>query len=212
MSNGFSRTRDGIQVALGPLEATLLIELIGQIDALLEPPPVDDPLEAIVGLRAVAPPPPDDPAVARLLPDAYPDDPDAGADYRRRTSDDLRAGKRAAARRVLATVPATGGRTVLDDDQVQDWLVTLNDLRLVFGTRLNLSDDAPPRLSTRSRVTILADLWSSCTSSSVTCRTSSCTYCCDAGGSCAPCQPDGIPSPMPLVIRWVRAAYRTSGL
>ncbi|WP_322755253.1 DUF2017 domain-containing protein [Frankia sp. Cas3] len=142
MSNGFSRTRDGIQVALGPLEATLLIELIGQIDALLEPPPVDDPLEAIVGLRAVAPPPPDDPAVARLLPDAYPDDPDAGADYRRRTSDDLRAGKRAAARRVLATVPATGGRTVLDDDQVQDWLVTLNDLRLVFGTRLNLSDDA----------------------------------------------------------------------
>ncbi|WP_131745859.1 DUF2017 domain-containing protein [Frankia sp. Cppng1_Ct_nod] len=142
MSNGFSRTTDGIEVVLGPLEATLLVELIGQIELLLEPPPVDDPLEAIVGLRAVAPPPPDDPAVARLLPDAYPDDPDAAADYRRRTSDDIREGKRAAARRVLATVPATGGRALLDDPAAQDWLITLNDLRLVLGTRLDITDDA----------------------------------------------------------------------
>ncbi|WP_165034807.1 DUF2017 domain-containing protein [Candidatus Protofrankia californiensis] len=141
VSNGFSRTEDGIEIVLGPLQATLLVELISQIDALLEPPPVADPLEAIVGLRAVPPAPPDDPAVARLLPEAYPDDPDAAADYRRRTSDDIRAGKRDAARRVLATVPATGGRALLDDDAVQDWLITLNDLRLVLGTRLNLTDD-----------------------------------------------------------------------
>ncbi|KLL11118.1 MULTISPECIES: DUF2017 domain-containing protein [Protofrankia] len=142
MSNGFSRTGDGVEMVLGPLQATLLAELISQIEALLEPPPVADPLEAIVGLRAVPPAAPEDPAVARLLPDAYPNDSEAAADYRRRTSDDIRAGKRDAARRALATVPATGGRVLLDDAAVQDWLVTLTDLRLVLGARLNLTDDA----------------------------------------------------------------------
>jgi hypothetical protein len=140
-ADGFRRTRAGIELRLPELEATLLSELVGQIDALLEPPPVEDPLEALVGLRDTAPAPPDDPALARLLPDPYPDDPMASGDFRRRRTDDLLARKRDAARRVLSAVPAPGRVLVLDEAAAQDWLTTLNDLRLVLGTRLALTDD-----------------------------------------------------------------------
>ncbi|WP_018504241.1 DUF2017 domain-containing protein [Parafrankia discariae] len=139
--NGFRRTRAGIELRLPRLESSLLTELLGQVDTLLEAPPVDDPLEALVGLRDTAPPPPEDPAVARLLPDPYPDDPLASGDYRRRRTDEALARKRDAARRVLAAVPEPGAVLVLDEEAAQDWLTVLNDLRLVLGTRLGLTDD-----------------------------------------------------------------------
>lgn len=145
---GFRRARRrGIELSLGGAESSLLADLVGQLHALLEPPPVSDPLEALVGLRGQAPPPPDDPALARLLPDAYRDDPAAAADYRRRTEDDLREGKRDAARRVLDSLrpldpPRSGGtRVQLDRDAAEAWLATLNDLRLVLGARLGLERD-----------------------------------------------------------------------
>lgn len=141
VADGFRRTRAGIELRLPRLEAALLIELVGQIESLLEPPPVEDPLEALVGLRDTAPPPPDDPAIARLLPDPYPDDPMASGDFRRRRTDDLLARKRDAARRVLSAVPAPGRALLLDEEAAQAWLTTLNDLRLVLGTRLGLTDD-----------------------------------------------------------------------
>lgn len=139
--NGFRRTPAGIELRLPHVESVLLTELVGQIDALLEPPPTKDPLEALVGLRETAPPPPEDPAVARLLPDPYPDDPVASDNFRRRRMDDALARKRDAARRVLASLPAPGDVLVLDEESAQDWLTTLNDLRLVLGTRLGLTDD-----------------------------------------------------------------------
>jgi hypothetical protein len=139
--DGFRRTSAGVELRLPRLEAALLTELVGQIEALLEPPPVEDPLEAMVGLRDTAPPLPDDPALARLLPDPYPDDPMASGDFRRRRTDDMLAHKRDAARRVLASVPAPGQVLLLEEESAQDWLTTLNDLRLVLGTRLGLTDD-----------------------------------------------------------------------
>lgn len=139
---GFRRVRRrGIELSLGGAESTVLADLVAQLHALLEPPPVSDPLEALVGLRGEAPPPPDDPALARLLPDAYRDDPMAAADYRRRTEDDLRQGKRDAARRVLESLPPGGARMLLDRDTAKAWLATLNDLRLVLGARLGLERD-----------------------------------------------------------------------
>ncbi|EIV93766.1 DUF2017 domain-containing protein [Frankia sp. QA3] len=140
-ADGFRRTRAGIELRLPQWESQLLSQLVGQIETLLEPPPVEDPLEAMVGLRDTAPPPPEDPAIARLLPDPYPDDPMASGDFRRRRTDDLLARKRDAARRVLAAMPAPGSVLVLDEDAAQDWLTTLNDLRLFLGTRLALTDD-----------------------------------------------------------------------
>jgi uncharacterized protein DUF2017 len=138
---GFRPTAEGVVLRLPEFESGLLAELVGQIDDMYQPPPVADPLEALVGLRDSAPPPPEDPAVARLLPDPYPDDPAASADYRRRTYDDLLARKRSAAQRVLAQLPAPGEATLISEDAAQDWLTTLNDLRLVLGTRLGVTDE-----------------------------------------------------------------------
>jgi hypothetical protein len=138
---GFRPTADGVVLRLPDFESGLLAELVGQIEQMYQPPPVDDPLEALVGLRDSPPPPPTDPAVARLLPDPYPDDPVASADYRRRTYDDLLARKRSAARRVLGQLPTVGEAVLIAEDAAQDWLMTLNDLRLVLGTRLGVTDE-----------------------------------------------------------------------
>ena len=51
--------------------------------------------------------------LARLLPDAYRDDPEAAGEFRRYTEQGLRSGKVAAAQTVLATLPAGGGRVRL---------------------------------------------------------------------------------------------------
>lgn len=90
--------------------------------------------------------PPDDPAVARLLPDAYPDDPAASSEFRRYTERDLRAGKTAAARTVLATLPEHGGLVSLSGAEAQTWLRALNDIRLALGVRLGITEDADAEL------------------------------------------------------------------
>ena len=84
-------------------------------------------------------------ALARLLPDAYGDDPTASREFRRYTDADLRARKRADAATVRASLPAAGrGKVVLDRDQADAWLGVLNDLRLVLGTRLQVTEETDP--------------------------------------------------------------------
>lgn len=138
---GFRPATDGVTLRLPEFESGLLAELVAQIEQMCAPPPAGDPLEALVGLRDSPPPLPDDPAVARLLPDPYPDDPGASAEYRRRTYDDLLARRRSAAQRVLAQLPDSGETVLIRTDAAQDWLTTLNDLRLVLGTRLGVTDE-----------------------------------------------------------------------
>jgi Domain of unknown function (DUF2017) len=84
---------------------------------------------------------PDDPVLARLLPDAYPDDAAAAGEFRRYTESGLRSGKVAAARTVLDTLPEDGGRIRLSADEAQTWLRSLNDIRLALGTRLEVTED-----------------------------------------------------------------------
>jgi hypothetical protein len=84
---------------------------------------------------------PDDPVLARLLPDAYRDDPDASGEFRRYTEQGLRSGKAAAARTVLATLPPGGGRIRLSEPEAQAWLRALNDVRLALGVHLEVTDD-----------------------------------------------------------------------
>jgi len=86
---------------------------------------------------------PADPILARLLPDAYADDPDASSEFRRYTELSLRSGKVAAAQTVLETLPADGGRIRLSEPDAQAWLRALNDVRLALG-----SSWASPRTST----------------------------------------------------------------
>jgi hypothetical protein len=97
-------------------------------------------LEAMVGFTE-NPELPDDPVLARLLPDAYRDDPEASGEFRRYTEQGLRSGKAAAARTVLATLPPGGGRIRLSEPEAQAWLRALNDVRLALGVRLGVTDD-----------------------------------------------------------------------
>ena len=84
---------------------------------------------------------PADPILARLLPDAYSDDPEAAGEFRRYTEVSLRSGKVAAAQTVLATLPARGGRVRLTEADAQAWLRALNDVRLSLGVILGVTDD-----------------------------------------------------------------------
>jgi Domain of unknown function (DUF2017) len=84
---------------------------------------------------------PDDPILARLLPDAYADDPQAAGEFRRYTEIGLRSGKVAAAQTVLDTLPASGGRVRLSVADAQAWLRALNDVRLSLGVVLGVTDD-----------------------------------------------------------------------
>jgi Domain of unknown function (DUF2017) len=94
--------------------------------------------------------PPQDPVLARLLPDAYRDDPEAAGEFRRYTEQDLRSGKVAAAQTVLATLPAEGGQVRLGPEDAQAWLRALNDVRLAIGTVLGITEDYEDELEAAS--------------------------------------------------------------
>ena len=120
----FRRRGDDLLLDLPEHEARLLGDLVAQLVTVLEGGDADDP------------------AVARLLPSAYPDDEEAAAEFRRFTSDDLTARKLANARRVLDDLaPPAADR--LDQAAQQSWLRTLTDLRLVLGSRLGVTADGP---------------------------------------------------------------------
>jgi hypothetical protein len=78
-----------------------------------------------------------DPTVERLFPPAYADEPDREAEYRRMVHDELVAGHR----RALDMMEATVDERRLDEDQMAAWLSAINDIRLVLGTRLNVTED-----------------------------------------------------------------------
>ena len=82
--------------------------------------------------------PSSDPALARLSPAAYPDDPLRELEFEQMAGDDLAAGRLAA----LRELRDTAGAEVLEEEQALAWLRTLNDLRLVLGTRLDITEES----------------------------------------------------------------------
>lgn len=146
------RRRGGIvRVTLDDEEAALLASLAGEVVALLDPPDAtsSDALEELVGISDRPVPLPEDPALRRLLPDAYRDDAAAAAEFRRLTDIELRTGKTAALRRI-ATDVAQPPVVALDDEGVERWLHGLNDIRLAFGTRLEVGEDIDAERASRS--------------------------------------------------------------
>jgi len=143
-SYGFRRTLTGrISCRLDESERSLLANLTGQLVGMVEPdePHEDqDPLAAMVGIDTNVTRP-TDPAVGRLFPDAYLDDPTASDDFRRYTERSLRESKLANARTVLDTLASSGDKITLADGAALAWMGTINDLRLVLGTRLNITDE-----------------------------------------------------------------------
>ena len=73
----------------------------------------------------------------RLFPPGYADDPDREQEYQQLTHDELLT-KRLASIDILEQ---TVTETSLDEDQLNAWMGAVNDLRLVLGTRLDVTED-----------------------------------------------------------------------
>jgi hypothetical protein len=131
-----SRHGDGARIRLNLAEWHVLEQLFGELQDVLEPGALE----------------PSDPVRQRLYPAAY-EDPDADVAYREITEAALRADRNARTDRCLAEV--LQGRSlrrtevVLDADGVERWIRVLNDLRLTFGTRLDISEDDDYELDER---------------------------------------------------------------
>ena len=108
------------QVRLRPNERVLVADLVGQLREQL--------------LAST-----DDPAVRRLFPPAYPNDAERDAGYQVLTRDELLEHRLSA----LDVVERTLDGNELDHEDMTAWMGTLNALRLVLGTRLDVDEDLP---------------------------------------------------------------------
>jgi hypothetical protein len=165
---GFRRTAGGVAARFSAAESAIIRTLVSQIAELVAPPLGNSPggppagdaglpggqapgspddLADMLGQLQGPAEPPDDPVLARLLPDAYRDDPEAAGEFRRFTEDGLREAKADNARLVLATLPEGGGRVRLAGEEAQCWLRALNDVRLALGVRLEITEDFEGQLA-----------------------------------------------------------------
>jgi len=110
------RKGDRVRLNLDSHEQALLSELLGELEPLLAEP--------------------DDPSLRRLFPPAYSDEQNDDQ-YRSLVRDQLVRGRA----RSLATMRATLANDEIDLAQADEWLRALNDLRLVLGTRLEVTED-----------------------------------------------------------------------
>ena len=112
---------DGYRVNLGRLERLVLQQAF-------------DDLRVMVAER--------DPATRRLFPNAYADDPAREAEYQRLVGDDLAQSQLAA----LDVVERSIDGSVVDAEELKQWMRSVNAVRLVIGTQLDVGEDtAPPR-------------------------------------------------------------------
>ena len=142
-----------VQVTLTAEEVGVLVALAHQVSDLLSPDngrsdadggPDVDPLEELVGMSRESVAAPDDPALKRLLPDAYGDDDTAAGEFRRLMDGELRRLKTEALDELLEGLSGSEGAPAtlrLPPQQVEAWLQALTDIRLVLGTRLDVTED-----------------------------------------------------------------------
>ena len=79
----------------------------------------------------------DDPSVRRLFPTAYNEDPERDREYQQLVRDELLERRLAS----LATVEQTAEAETVDEEELSAWLTAINDVRLVLGTRLDVTED-----------------------------------------------------------------------
>ena len=112
------RTETGeFLIRLGPEERGLLRRLSAELEELLAAEP-------------------EDPSLKRLRPRAYEDE-EVEREFRALMGAELEAGRLENLRGLGATV----GEKRLDAEELDRWLAALNDLRLVLGTRLDVTED-----------------------------------------------------------------------
>jgi hypothetical protein len=115
------RRRGGYDLRIGSAEREVIRDLAEQVRDMIanEDPTSDD-------------------AMARLFPAAVPDDPLQSLDFEMTSGAGLRSSKSAAAETVVRTADATR----LTEDEALAWLTTLNDIRLVIGVRLGVTEES----------------------------------------------------------------------
>jgi hypothetical protein len=123
-----ARAGDGARIRLNVAESHVVEQLLDELCGILEP----DALTV------------EDPVQRRLYPDAYDDASDAAA-FRELTETALQAERSERVEACLADLHA--GRSVrrteilLDAGGADRWIRVLNDLRLAYGTQLNITED-----------------------------------------------------------------------
>ena len=146
----FTPQQDGMLLGrFEPIEADLLRLATTQLLEMLDSGTTDPQLAASDGV------------FGRLLPDAYRDDDEAAAEFRRFTATGLLERKAQNAQIVLDSLGASEPDTVtsdseerqpvmvsVDPDAVQAWLRSLTDLRLTLADRLQISPDGVVHLAT----------------------------------------------------------------
>lgn len=117
-----SASGEGFDLELSPPERELLRSLGPQIRELLGS---------------------DDPILGRIFPVAYPEDEDRETEYRLLVHDELRQSHVEA----ISVLEATADADHLDEAQLSGWMRAINDVRLILGTRLDVSEDGDERPS-----------------------------------------------------------------
>ncbi|HZD78655.1 MAG TPA: DUF2017 family protein [Actinomycetota bacterium] len=80
---------------------------------------------------------PQDPALRRLFPAAYPDDPARSQEFDELVRDDLLSERLSAVETMERTLDAQR----VGEDELLAWLSAINDLRLVLGTRIGVTEE-----------------------------------------------------------------------
>lgn len=140
-------------------EAALLKNMVRSVQGMLNDrasaAPVD-PLEQLTGIQTGNPDPPADSTMRRMLPDFFKPDsplPDGETDseslngaLRSLHEPTIIDSKKAAAQRVLDTLPDDGQSFDLTEDDANAWISAVNDIRLALGTMLEIGPDGPDEL------------------------------------------------------------------
>jgi len=144
---------DGPEAELIRSLADSMLELLTEREATA---PVDE-LAAMTGIRTGHSHSPDDATLGRLLPDFHRPDQDETTAPDAATGDlngalrsvhepHIIAAKTEAAQIILDTLPAEGGTLSLTEDQAEQWLTAINDIRLALGAMLGVTESTPDRL------------------------------------------------------------------
>ena len=112
----FRAVADGFAVELAPEARAWMVELASQLSVMLEA---------------------DSEELRRLFPTAYPDDPELDAGYQILARQQLIDSRREA----IALMQETVSQDLLSEEELSAWMSIINDLRLVLGTRLDVSED-----------------------------------------------------------------------
>jgi len=107
---------DGYRVNLGRLERLVLQQTFDDLRVLLAD---------------------NDPSTRRLYPNAYVDDAKLEAEYQRLVGDDLARSQLDA----LDVVERSIDGSTIDRDELEQWMRSVNAVRLVIGTQLDISED-----------------------------------------------------------------------